>query len=127
MGTNHNRHIFLSHREVKWMKLIFSLNILFWSGICLGSFYYHFVAEKGYLIVVILFGVELMVYSLAYLLMMKRRRLGYYTMILMAFGTTLLSVTDEVGIWDILSLTVSLLLFISLIKVWRSYHNYLKI
>lgn len=117
---------FSDHWTVKSMKMIFWMNIVFWTGISLGALYNYVVNQKGYVSVLILFVVELALYSGAYLLMNKKKRIGYYFLLLMAFGTTMLSIVDEVGIADLLSLAVSLLLFISLLKIWGRYHRYLK-
>lgn len=126
MDMIRRKGFFADHWTVKSMKMIFWMNIVFWTGISLGALYNYVVNQKGYFSVLVLFVVELALYSVAYLLMNKKKRIGYYVLLLMAFGTTMLSIVDEVGIADLLSLAVSLLLFISLLKIWGRYHRYLK-
>lgn len=105
------------------IKLSILLNVAFWTLIAMASFYNNIINSDGYYLVSVLFVVEAIVYAVCYQLIKLKIRIGYYALVILSSSTALLSIVDEVGWGDILSLLLSLLMVVSLFRYLHSYHE----
>lgn len=115
---------FLLRRQFIKMRvysiILFSLNFLFWIFIAIS---YSFVRENPNSIVKFLLFLEPIIFLIAFIGYLKRNIIIYYLTLIFLFCNAILSITDEIGCLDILSLILNLLLFIVLAFQWRIFRR----
>jgi hypothetical protein len=95
-------------------------NILFWTFVALYSWFVQYAGNNNYLVIKILLFAEPLLYLICLIGIDRRIKLVYLFSIVLALGNTILSVTDQVGLSDVVSLVLSGLLFLNLVFIWRS-------
>ena len=99
---------------------LFAINIIFWIAIFSYFMFIEYVNNPAYLILKILllgepitFGIELFGY-------LKKSMVMYLLTMLLLLVNAILSLTDQTGLLDIVSLVLSLLLLLVLLLQWES-------
>lgn len=98
------------------VKLGILINAVFWTTIAVSSLIYNIVNGTGYFIVTFLFLIQAIVYIVGYRIFKKHCQLGFYSLFALTSVTALLSIVDEVGLADLLSLLVSLIMIVALFR-----------
>lgn len=99
--------------------LVLSVNILFWSFV---FFYFSFVKFSGnenYLPLKLLLLLEPLFFILALIGYLKEVRNIYLLTIIFLIANSVLSITDEVGLFDMISLSLSIVALLLLASQWR--------
>ena len=100
-------------------KIVLIINTLFWSGIAVYYSFFKFVNKPNYLILkVLLFG-EPILFIISIWNLVKKNRFIYLLSILFVITNGVLSITDQVGNWDLISLILNILAMVGLISVWK--------
>ena len=115
---------FLLRRQYIKMKvysiILFFINFLFWTFVAI---FYSLVREDSTSMVSILLFMEPIVFLIAFIGYLKKNIVIYYLTLIFLFCNAILSITDELGFLDILSLVLNLLLFIVLAFQWRIFRH----
>jgi hypothetical protein len=101
-------------------RFLLIVNTVFW---LFAASYFSFFAYPGnnsYLTIKVLLFAEPALYFVALIGIIKKIRLIYLFSLLLALGNAVLSVTDEIDLSDVISLVLSVLVFISLISIRSS-------
>lgn len=107
-------------RTRQWTIILFIMNIIFWMGIWMYFTFVKYVDEEAYLMVKILLFGEPVLFTIGLAGYLRRSKLFYLLTLLFLFGNSVLSITDEVGIFDLISLVLSLLMLVVLVIQWRT-------
>jgi len=107
---------------LKTCKLLLIANITFWVFI---AFYFSFskFGENAHWIIKALLFMESILYFISYIGLVKNVKIIYLFAVILAFGNTILSITDQIDLSDIVSLILSGLTFISLLSIWKYTFN----
>ncbi len=105
---------------LKSCQLLLIANIVFWLLTAVYFSFFKFATNDNYFILKILLFAEPVLYSLSLVGIVKRIKIIYLFSILLTFGNTILSITDQMGIYDYLSLGLSILAFLNLLLLWRT-------
>ena len=81
--------------------------------------FYHLIGSSNYLVIKILLFMEVILYSISLIGVSNKIKLIYLGSIILAFGNTVLSLTDQIGVVDIMSFVLSLLAFVNLLIIWK--------
>ena len=100
---------------VKSCQYLLIINIAFW----LFMSFYHLIGSSNYLVIKILLFMEVILYSISLIGVSNKIKLIYLGSIILAFGNTVLSLTDQIGVVDIMSFVLSLLAFVNLLIIWK--------
>jgi hypothetical protein len=103
---------------LKIVKNLLTINVLFWLFIAL-YFSFSDYGSNGYFIIKVLLFLEPVFYLISLVGVMKKIKIIYLGSIILSLGNTLLSITDQVDLSDIISLFLSLITFLSLIFLWK--------
>lgn len=100
-------------------KIILIANIVFWTVMAIYFSFFKFTSNEYYLILKVLLFFEPLFFAIAFIGLIKEIKIIYVLSIIFVFLNTILSITDEVGIYDIISLILNILALISLLLVWK--------
>lgn len=100
-------------------KTLLIINIIFWSIMAVYFSFYKFASNENYLILKILLFFEPLLFAIVLIGLIKGIKIIYVLSIIFVLINAVLSITDEVGIYDIISLILSILALISLFLVWK--------
>ena len=98
---------------------LFLLNIFLWLVIAGYNICITDSNSPDYILIEILLFLEPIVFTIALIVYMKRLRLMYVITLIFLFINSFLSITDQVGFLDILSLFFNLMLFVVLVVQWK--------
>ena len=87
------------------------------------AIFYSFVKENSNSMINFLLFMEPIIFLIAFIGYLKRNIIIYYLTLVFLFCNAILSITDELGFQDILSLVLNLLLFIILAFQWRIFRQ----
>ncbi len=93
---------------------LFMINIVFWLGIFVYFSFVRFAAKEEYLIMKILLLGEPLIFGIGLIGYLKKYKLVYLFTLLFLLGNAILSMTDEVGMYDWISLVLSVSLLVVL-------------
>jgi hypothetical protein len=104
----------------KTCQLLLTLNFIFWIFIaCYFSFFKYGDNDNYFFIKILLFS-EPIFYLISFVGIIKKIKIIYLFSIILALGNSILSITDQIGLSDVVSLFLSLLLFSNLIFIWKN-------
>jgi len=107
--------------KIKKISIIFFLiNFCFWLVIAI---IYSFIKDHTNPVVSFLLFLEPIVFLFALIGYLKNGIIIYYLTLLFLIMNSILSITDEVGIFDIVSFLLNIILFILLGLQWKNYHR----
>lgn len=101
---------------LKTSKSLLIINVIFWLFIA----FYSYFGTNSHLIIKGLLFLESILYFVGYIGVAKKTKIIYLFSLILAFGNTILSLTDQIDLSDIVSLVLSFITFLSLISVWKS-------
>lgn len=99
---------------MKFIKFIFLLNIMFWMTIGLHSIVW---GDLNFVIKLILFF-EPVIYIFFLGALPKKIKIVNLFALFFTFGNMIFSITDQVGLLDIISFFLSAMAFVSVIRAW---------
>lgn len=102
---------------LKSCQILLVVNIIFWLFIVLSSLFGD-AGESNFIVIALLLA-EPVLYFVSLVGITKKVKLIYLLSIILASGNTVLSITDQVGILDIISLFLSALVLLNLIVIWN--------
>lgn len=108
-----------SSRLLQSCKILIFINAFFW---LIAAFYFSFMKypdNKDYLAIKLLLALEPIGYLVLLYAVVKKWRVIYVFGTLFTFVNMLLSITDQMGLYDVFSLSISLLLFLNLLVIRR--------
>ncbi|MDD5726336.1 MAG: hypothetical protein PHC53_02895 [Patescibacteria group bacterium] len=100
-------------------KVLLIISIVFWSIMAVYHSFFKFTPNESYLIIKILLFFEPLLFAIALFGLIKKIKFIYILSVIFVFFNAMLSITDEVGLYDILSLVFNILLFVNLLLVWK--------
>lgn len=100
-------------------KIILIANIVFWTVIAIYFSFFKFASNEYYLILKVLLFFEPLFFAIALIGLIKETKIIYALSIVFVFLNAILSITDEVGIYDTIALILNILALVSLSLVWR--------
>lgn len=106
------------HHLIKLCNVLLIINTFFWLIIA-SYFSLSKFGENAHWIIKALLFLESILYLISYVGITKKIRIIYLFTIVLAFGNTILSITDQVDLSDIISLILSGMTFLSLISIWK--------
>ena len=101
----------------KSCKILIIINIIFWFLVALYFSFFKFASNNNYLVLKLLLFAEPILYYISFIGISKKIKLIYYFSILLAFGNAVLSITDQIGLFDFISLGLSLPTFLNLLFI----------
>ena len=110
---------FMKNKKV--LSIIFFLiNLCFWLVI---TIFYSFIRNNNNLVVSILLFIEPIIFLFALIGYLNKWKIVYYLTLLFLLINSILSITDEVGILDIFSLSLNIIMFVLLALQWRNFRR----
>lgn len=103
---------------LKTCKSLLIANIIFWTLVAFFFSFSHY-GESAHWIIKALLFLEAILYLISYVGIVKKIRIIYLFAIILAFGNTILSITDQIDLSDIISLILSGITFLSLTSIWK--------
>jgi hypothetical protein len=100
-------------------KIILIANIVFWTVMAIYFSFFKFSSNEYYLILKVLLFFEPLFFAIALIGLIKEIKIIYVLSTIFVFLNAILSITDEVGIYDIISLILNILALVSLSLVWK--------
>jgi hypothetical protein len=100
--------------------ILYAMNIAFWLGIVVYYWFIEFAGNSSYLLIKILLLFEPLVFAISLLGYLKRIRFIYLVTLIFLIFNSILSLTDEVGAFDIASFLLNIGLLILLLVQWRT-------
>ena len=113
------RNYMTKSKLIKSCQFLLFINIIFWLFMVFYSFFYRYANNNNFLIIKILLFIEPILYFISLIGINKRIKLIYLCSIILAFGNTVLSVTDQIGLSDVISLLLSFFVFLNLVLIWK--------
>jgi len=101
---------------LKSCQLLLIVNIIFWLFIAFSSL----LESNSHLVVKTLLFVEPVLYFVSLLGIRRKVKTIYLFSIILALGNTILSIIDQIGLSDIISLILSALVFLNLVLIWKT-------
>lgn len=105
-------------------KIILITNIIFWTIMAIYFSFFKFASNEHYLILKVLLFFEPLFFAIALIGVIKKIKIIYLLSIIFVFLNAILSITDEVGTYDIISLILSILALICFLLVWKQIFSY---
>ena len=107
---------------IKISKILLITNTIFWLIIASYFSLSKFGANAHWIIKILLF-LESILYTISYVGVVKKIKIIYLFAIILAFGNTILSLTDQIDLSDIISLLLSAITFLFLLSIWKIIFN----
>lgn len=98
---------------------LLGINFIFWLFMAAYYSIYVFSGDDEYFIIKVLLFLEPLAFLIIFFAVLKRVKLIYIASIPFLALNALLSITDEVGFYDILAMSLSILALILLLSIWR--------
>lgn len=99
---------------MRFIKIIFLLNAIFWGNMAM----YIIVRGNPMLIINLLFVLEAVLYLFFYGTIPKNIKIINMFALLFTFGNMIFSITDQMGLLDVISFVLSTMAFASIIKLF---------
>ena len=106
--------------RLKTAKTLLVVNAIFWLVAAVYALLSNHDTGTNAIVVAMLFA-EPVVYLVAVYGVAQRIKLFYLFALLLTLGNTVLSITDEIGWLDMLSLVLSFAAFVSLLALWHHF------
>ncbi len=100
-------------------KIFLVVNIVFWCALAVYFSFFKFASNEGYLIFKILLFFEPLFFAISLVGLLKKIKIIYTLSIVFVLLNAVLSIADEVGVYDVISLILNLLALASLLLVWK--------
>jgi len=97
------------------------INIVFWLGIFLYYAFVKYPMEGNYIILKVFLLFEPVIFIGMLIGYINKNKLIYVGSVIFLAFNSILSVTDQVGLLDVISLVLSVIVFILLITQWSSF------
>ncbi len=108
--------------SVKKMSIVMIIvNIVFWLGIFLYYSFVKYPMVEDYIILKIFLLFEPMIFMGMLFGYIKKNKWIYVCSVIFLAFNSILSITDQVGLLDVISLVLSVIVFILLIMQWSSF------
>lgn len=104
---------------LKSCKLLLLVNTIFWLVLAIYFSFFEYEDNNNLIVIKILLFLESIFYFIALIGVIKKIKLIYLAAIILALGNTILSLTDQIDLSDIISLILSGVTFINLILIWK--------
>ena len=104
---------------LKSCKVLLISNIVFWFCIALYFSLFKYGGNNNYLLIKILLFAEPTLYLISFIGILKKVKIIYLFSLILTLGNTVLSVTDQLDLSDVVSLILSVLVFLNLIFIWK--------
>ncbi len=108
---------------LKLCQLLLATNLVFWFLVAFYFSFFKFVTNGNYFVFKLLLFLEPILYLVSLVGILKKIKLVYFFSLLLTFGNAVLSVTDQMGVYDYLSLGLSILTFVSLLVIRKLLSN----
>ena len=115
--------VYMQGRLGKISIIGFILNIAFWLWIFLNYSFIKFYGNGDYILARVLLFFEPVIFIVALMGYLRKRRVIYILSILFLTANSLLSITDEVGFMDIVSLFMNIGLALLLAVQWKDFRS----
>lgn len=115
----YNEPMKINFQKISYALLI--INIIFWLFIAGYFAFFKFPSQSIYLILKILLFIEPACFAVILIGVIKKIKPIYYFGLMFLVINALLSLTDEVGIWDITSFLLNISLFLTLLPARNQY------
>lgn len=109
----------MQRKLIKSCQIIAIINIIFWLAIAIYFSFFKFASYENYLIIKLLLFLEPVFFAIVLVGLIKKIKIIYIFSILFVFANGLLSITDELGLYDIASLILNLSLLTNLLLIWK--------
>lgn len=103
---------------LKISRILLATNAILWLIAATYFSFSSFGIDSHWLIKILLF-LESVLYTVSYVGLIKKIKTIYLFSIVLTFGNTILSVTDQIDLSDIVSLILSGSTFVSLLLLWN--------
>jgi lysylphosphatidylglycerol synthetase-like protein (DUF2156 family) len=103
---------------LKISKNLLIINALFWLFIAV-YFSFSDYGKDSYLFIKVLLFLESVFYFISVVGVIKKIKIIYFGAIILSLGNTVLSITDQIDLSDIISLFLSFITFLSLVSLWN--------
>jgi len=100
-------------------KVLLITNIIFWAAMALSFSFSELASHDNYLLIKILLFLEPAIFAVILFGLSRRDKVIYALSIPFAVTNAILSITDDMGIYDIISLILSLAVFVNLLFIWK--------
>lgn len=107
----------MKNLSLTFCKIILVANITFWTITATYFSFFKFYFNENYLILKVLLFFEPLFFIIILIGLVKKIKIVYVFSIIFVFLNAILSITDEVGVYDITSLILNILAFIGLLLV----------
>lgn len=107
-------------KRYKTLKYLLFVNILFWLIIGGMAMLRYVLLDQAMPMMLLLIASTLVLYSLGFWLIHKRRAYSKLLVFLLSFGVAMMSLLDEFGLVDFLSFLLSILVVITVISLWMA-------
>ena len=104
---------------IKSAKILLGINIIFWTVMAV-----YFLFTDNYWLIKIFLLLEPILFAVIWLGLTKKIKLIYILSLLFILINVILSLTDETGLYDLISLILNLLILINLLLLWQYVFNY---
>lgn len=100
-------------------KILLVISIIFWSIIVVYFSFFKFPSNENYLLLKIFLFLEPLFFTIALFGLLKKIKIIYIFSIIFVLFNAILSITDQIGIYDIVSLGLNILILISLLSILK--------
>ena len=101
--------------------MMISVNIIFWLGIFLYYSLIKYPMEENYIILKIFLLFEPIMFMAMLLGYIQKNKMIYVGSLIFLGFNSILSITDQVGFLDVISLVLNVIIFLLLMKQWNSF------
>ena len=99
---------------------LFVANIMFWMGIFVYYSFFKYAGHEQYAILKIFLFIEPVLFFAGLLGYLRKNRLIFIVTMIFLVVNSILSITDEVGIFDVISLLLNVVLLVILVLQWKN-------
>ncbi len=117
----YNRFMFnISNRLIKQVTMIlYVANIQFWLFLLIYFISFETITSVSDYFECFVFGSEIIVFSLSFYGYIKQKKIIYIGSLIFVFLNAILSITDQIGSLDLISLVLNVSLFLSLLAQYK--------
>lgn len=107
------------HTRLRLCYGVLGVNFVFWLVLASYFAFDYFAGREEYLILKVLLFLEPLAFLVWLIGVWKRVRVLYLLSLPFILGNAILSVTDQVGGYDLIALALNLIAFVALAAIWR--------
>jgi len=108
---------------LKLCKSLLIINIIFWSIIAVYFSFFKLYSNEDYLILKVLLFFEPLSFTIILVGLIKRIKIIYWLSIVFLIFNAIISITDEVGVYDIIAFILNILVLVNLLIIRKHFFN----